>query len=196
MSIVDPPLLPGNIPGLLRPGSPIWWRGGETGIVYRLGRHEDIYFAADDTLHHKDLDSCVQHTGLSLRLDDITGRTHANWWIGKRNNGPDSKSLWMSVRLEIEEEGLKSPHRDDRLLPDGSSWIQAEIQRRVVLKLAEREYPKDIPLYRDRRKEALDRVKALIPTWELAADEYEEDGDARLCTLDCITELKGAISGR
>lgn len=80
--------LPGSIPGLLRRGSPVFWRDEETPyVVCWVGPWPDsdsvedgaIVLAAPCSIPTLGIED--NFTNFSLDLTDPTGRAHAAWWL-------------------------------------------------------------------------------------------------------------------
>lgn len=162
---VDCLTLPGDIPGLLRRGSP---------VLHKEVGHEDVVmFISDDS---SDETAYVAESGqddggarggwedcgdLLLDLSDPTGRAHAAWWLMARHTGTKvaTHSSWgpykswqriykptlhtgdgMSLYTDkVDELCPDLDWRDPRTLADGSKWVYAEALRRVVLHVAGRE---------------------------------------------------------
>ena len=151
--------LPGDIPGLLRRCSPFTWRGGERGTVVSM-RGDDIWLAVDGCVVHKSLDGATSYAGLTLDLEDATGRAHAAWWLAGRL---DLRAPFGALWQRAEWKGcwrVVLPHTDGiaihphdwapeweaitahldpngpRLLEDGSRWVDAEALRLVCLHVA------------------------------------------------------------
>lgn len=112
-----PLTLPGSIPGLLRPRSPILYRG-MTGSISAIAA-ERVTFALDDSVGvplTRDVED------LSLDLSDPTGRAHAAWWVLRHAPSgvlPDSECLLIAARA------------GDDMTP-----TQIETLRALVLRLA------------------------------------------------------------
>lgn len=69
--------LPGDLPGLLRPGSPVVASDGVTGAVPGIGDDGEVSVGwMDWSMERGPLDKL----GLRLDLSDPTGRVHAAWW--------------------------------------------------------------------------------------------------------------------
>ncbi len=78
------PTLPGDLPGLLRRGSPVQYpplMAGSWVVVDVLGETAAIACLAAETPHHHG--EC-HISDLALDLSDPTGRTHAAWWWAER----------------------------------------------------------------------------------------------------------------
>ena len=146
-------VLPGTIPGLLRRCSPVicrtrpwFWRGiyfgGKSGVAIVRPDEENCAFI-DAVLEELDLD-----------LTDTTGRNHAARWLGSKRGQPDGMAADLrrnhgsaSVVLVVWAPGWQSAAwnsvevpaladldpADDRRLPDGSRWVDAEALRLVCL---------------------------------------------------------------
>jgi len=155
--------LPGNIPGLLRRGSPVVlatrtyggsvFLDGARGVVCSDGGR-----VAAETLGGSPVLVQTGAGDLSLDLTDANGRAHAAQWLGsqrglsggmaadlRRNIGggvvlmvwaPGWRSaVWTSV--EVPALANLDPN-DTRTLPDGSRWVDAEALRLVCLRVAGR----------------------------------------------------------
>lgn len=78
--------LPGDIPGLLRRGSPVWWRDEETPYivcyVWRVcdddSQGGENVLAAPCTAPCIGLEDCASN--FAIDLTEKTGRVHAAWW--------------------------------------------------------------------------------------------------------------------
>lgn len=118
--------LPGDIPGLLRRGSPLWVRGAQTvAVVLYDGR---VAYATKGGLNHDALGA------VELDLDDPTGRAHAAWWA-------EEKAPGVSI-LTPPGDGFMSPrearicHRAVYSVP--MTPIQIDHLARLVLRLSGR----------------------------------------------------------
>jgi hypothetical protein len=109
--------LPGDLPGLLRRGSPVVDRLNRSGVVVELdpmgGAYASVAWAMpNDT----DPDCYHPNEGLALDLADPTGAAHAAWWARSRYV-PD----------------LDDPHQEYldtvKLLGDASSGFVTDDQR-------------------------------------------------------------------
>lgn len=156
MSIIT---LPGSIPGLLRRGSPalVSLHLKARAVTIHGIRDGLAWFASDGC----DTVVVASISVLALDLTDATGRAHAAWWLANRLHPDDGPYLTAAVvpgrvlgplrfglstisvmegeRWRVFDElGTEDldPLGDDRLLPDGSRWVDAEALRRVVLHVA------------------------------------------------------------
>lgn len=156
-------ILPGDIPGLLRRGSPVLvdregdWEEANS-LVLQPGRRTAI------TRRHPG-DACVgvsaqwvDMSSIHLDLSDPTGRCHAAWWL-MRYKRPAMVETYASWGPYHGWQGIFQPtlHTGDgvslyssdvkglcpdlnwydhRGLSDGSKWVYAEALRRVVLHVA------------------------------------------------------------
>lgn len=143
--------LPGDIPGLLRRGSP---------VIYRR-RQDVVCDDPGDAVYIGSVDFRVALDMLALDLTDPTGRAHAAWWLASdvsarwspcafvASAGPS----WMVTALKgghsVTTYGARSGWRavpglaglnpnDPRTLPDGSRWADIEALRMVCLHVAGR----------------------------------------------------------
>jgi hypothetical protein len=123
-------LLPGDMPGLLRRGSPVIW-DGERVVSFEYGDGW-ITVASDDAT----LD--VERADLRLDLTDPTGRVHAAWWAWRTWGVGRAESLILSAAAphitEAEEYVLRAASL-------GRPMSDAEIAtlRALCLRLAGRE---------------------------------------------------------
>lgn len=146
MSVPDPLTLPGEIPGLLRRGSPI--------VIVRGERKGRVGVVADTTLDsialcalEATVDDDADLRGFALNraaldLADATGRTHALWWLLDAHGvarhhraslirGERGWVLWGDDDWRVLPPTVLGDlnHRDPRLLPDGTRWVDAEAIR-------------------------------------------------------------------
>ena len=77
----DPLTLPGDIPGLLRRGSPVVLDGTSTGWTYIGACAVD---GGDSLVADEDVVIPAWRRGLDLDLSDPTGQAHAAWWLRER----------------------------------------------------------------------------------------------------------------
>lgn len=155
-------ILPGDISGLLRRGSPAIYPNGQQVTVLSINleiavpewRGVSVYNGASDHREKPPIEA------LSLDLTDPTGRAHAAWWLGDHHEAgsypPDQgRPTWASydngwLLSTVGEDFLYLDAKrcpvladlnpdDTRLLPDGSRWVDAEALRRVCLHVAGRE---------------------------------------------------------
>ena len=151
--------LPGDIPGLLRRGSPVVieeWRGNITSEK----PDDDGEYRVCGT--DNDRRNGWWRTGLALDLTDATGRAHAAWWPAKDRDPEDGSVTWANCADHRTCERTRSwmfhndgedfcrygddwcPYLahldpgDPRRLDDGSRWVDAEALRLVVLHVAGR----------------------------------------------------------
>ena len=143
--------LPGDIPGLLRRGSPVWRARAVGGLrcVCLTGAEGTaaVVLAARS-------DKCTEwykSTELVLDLSDPTGRAHAAWWLDSqpRQYGTCWSGFIASPRPQVAAQlgSVVGPSElfadldpdDLRTLPDGSRWVDTEALRRIVLHVAGRE---------------------------------------------------------
>lgn len=147
--------LPGDIPGLLRRGSPVLVPASAR---IPPGPHE--YALVDG----EDIDSdgwwvwtsgrgraLVAPAHIWLDLTDATGRAHAAWWLASHaKNWPHTQAdaaAWCRLgdawaigpvhywpMSHVAFAGINP--LDPRLLPDGSRWVDAEALRLVCLHIA------------------------------------------------------------
>ena len=113
--------LPGTIPGLLRWCSP----------VINLDRRCIVHNSAVHNGYGRiniGADVVVLPEEVALDLTDATGRAHAAWWLAATLGMADPCATVPSLV------GLDA--NDDRRLPDGSRWVDAEALRRVALHVA------------------------------------------------------------
>lgn len=146
--------LPGEIPGLLRRGSPVQVR--DVGRFYLVswddrtalvvGTTQEVYV---ESIH-----------GVGLDLSATTGRFHAALWLANRHFGGfkadaamfvPSNGGWTllannahaSFKARIGRRKAAFLRdldwQDQRAFPDGSRWVDAEALRRLVLAAAGRE---------------------------------------------------------
>lgn len=163
--------LPGDIPGLLRRGSPVLYRDEESWWTV-LYIEDDEACAAP--VGEVPLGAWGHLSDFALDLSDPTGRAHAAWWLAEQVSGHPAQALWDGTpdgsggsrfcvwRLRWRSQTW--PHApcgvgaevysvrdvpalvgldpdDPRLMPTGSRWVDAEALRRVVLHVAGREVP-------------------------------------------------------
>lgn len=155
--------LPGSIPGLLRRGSPVVYsaRGREYAATlceqrrFALGRDEIVYDVHRVGVPPEVSPYDTLDVPPDLDLSDATGRAHAAWWTlqsGRAAYIGSAALIWMLPG--VLDEALRTTYwgllpalfdpallvhldRDDeRALPDGSRWVDAEALRRVVLHVA------------------------------------------------------------
>lgn len=150
------PTLPGDLPGLLRRGSPV----RDADDPERIGVVVGTYPRGEVCTHWTwgDTSEVVDRSRLLLDLSDATGRAHAAWWLaGWYGLRPAATWTWRGMW------DLDAPSRrlcfgvavagrshlavpaladldplDDTRLPDGSRWVDAEALRRVCLHVAGR----------------------------------------------------------
>lgn len=153
-------IFPGDIQGLLCPGS--------RGRLHIPGNPSDgavctVHKIEGDFAHCAVADEpviwIVPLDWIRLDLTDATGRAHAAWWLGKCHEAaefpPEYGQPWWFAHqkgwmLAIDFDcwlyfdsrntpGLTGLDPDDeRLLPDGSRWVNAEALRRVCMIVAGR----------------------------------------------------------
>ena len=140
--------LPGDIPGLLRRGSPVHARGlakGCASVVVSVSEQEaTIGFTqvwkggtpwGGDL--HEDYAISQKLGKLALDLSDPTGRAHAAWWLG---NVPFDRVLAACDAL-----GLSAATRKNAMescMSPAEGWnhdADADVIRRIVLHVAGRE---------------------------------------------------------
>ncbi len=151
--------LPGTIPGLLRRGSPVTKDGWTGGAVVAKVRDLSVVVVSEDGPSWP----FARPASLRLDLTDATGRAHAAWWLASAvglhspttsrwspgasvytiesdaQSAPwvrtftPTGSLWSGERVPALDD--LDPN-NDRRLPDGSRWVDAEALRRVVLHVA------------------------------------------------------------
>lgn len=103
--------LPGDIPGLLRRGSPVLWTEAMIpGVVVALVAEELGSYSDPPILsvalfgQHVLPDRCIDvdahdRRHLVLDLTDATGRAHAAWWVVARIGEPGADSnVWFQAR--------------------------------------------------------------------------------------------------
>ena len=132
--------LPGDIPGLLRRGSPVFAYSDKPKVVGNI---------SPSGIASVGPHAAVAPAAIRLDLTDATGRAHAAWWLAAKVG---IASLVMWDRSAYQRIGLK-PRKywpwshaalarldpnDPRLLPDGSRWVDAEALRLVCLHAAGR----------------------------------------------------------
>jgi len=144
--------LPGDIPGLLRRGTPVscpndiglpfdgWSVAGFVGDIAIIASPEVL------EAHQ------AMREALTLDLTDATGRAHATWWLAASTTSlltPTSATWGRSAygRIGLQPRrywpwshvALASLNPNDiRLLPDGSRWVDAEALRLVCLHVSGR----------------------------------------------------------
>jgi len=125
--------LPGDIPGLLRRGSPVWRARAVGGLrcVCLTGAEGTaaVVLAARS-------DKCTEwykSTELVLDLSDPTGRAHAAWWVLGQSAGPVSKALAALDTSSTYLLGLI-----DRCCAGSATAFDTEALRRIVLHVAGR----------------------------------------------------------
>lgn len=153
--------LPGTIPGLIRKCSPVRVGGRGGGVVVDKPGDKVGWFRVlcDGCEDEPDAESrsCVH-----LDLTDATGRAHAAWWLAGGTDvywmfcglsHPADKSFGWQIcgtgghralyaAVDLPWQGAYVPSladldpNNDRRLPDGSRWVDAEALRRVVLHVA------------------------------------------------------------
>lgn len=156
---VEPITLPGDIPGLIRKGSPAFWLG-EPGIVTRVYDDGTAVLWQDWGC---DVWRALAEIGLDLT--DRTGRAHAVWWLGTQVAQRPAVATWrmadgalrwwkmpwtsldygaggaigseVFAPRDVPALSTLEPH-DTRILPDGSRWVDAEALRLVCLHVAGR----------------------------------------------------------
>lgn len=84
--------LPGNIPGLLRRGSPVIWRDEDTPwvVCYVWRVCDDDPYGGENVLLAPCTTPCLgiedSASNVALDLTDPTGRAHAAWWLNARRD--------------------------------------------------------------------------------------------------------------
>lgn len=144
--------LPGDIPGLLRRGSPVLCDIPPTlqGTVCCVdgGPAPDVWVSWDDP---DVTDDWVSSVHVRLDLSDPTGRAHAAWWLSGKTNGGTMRLylardvLWYGPYAAREPVGAYRHANyqgvvpglaalgisDNTRLPDGSRWVEVEALRLV-----------------------------------------------------------------
>lgn len=95
--------LPGDIPGLLRRGSPACWttedrpRRSLRGVYY--GQRDDGVFEVAGERGRRCLEADALDAPPALDLTDPTGRAHAAWWAVARLGDPGiDPTAWYDAR--------------------------------------------------------------------------------------------------
>lgn len=152
--------LPGSIPGLLRRGSPCLLADGRPITIHGVRPHGAWGATGGQMFSGGELDG-AKFEGLSLDLTDATGRAHAAWWLAGALRADIAEP--MSVAVTYGHPDLGAPGfglailcrydgalwrredvpalanldpNDERELPDGSRWVDAEALRLVCLHVA------------------------------------------------------------
>jgi len=145
--------LPGTIPRLLRRCSPVIKDGWTGGAVVAKVRDLSVVVVSEDGPSWP----FAQPASLRLDLTDATGRDHAAKWLARHvSTDGEPIAAWMVRPMLGDQWGLRVATdrcpagrtwtldykisdldcSDDRRLPDGSRWVDAEALRRVVLHVA------------------------------------------------------------
>ena len=123
--------LPGDIPGLLRRGSPVLYRDEESWWTV-------LYVDDDEACASPGDEAVIGLWGMlddfALDLSDPTGRAHAAWWVLGQSAGPVSKALAALDTSSTYLLGLI-----DRCCAGSATAFDTEALRRIVLHVAGRE---------------------------------------------------------
>ena len=163
MTDILTPTLPGAIPGLLRRGSPVFYRDEESSWTVLCIDGDEVCAAPVGEVPLGLWGMCDDFT---LDLTDATGRAHATWFLARSRvlnwsgrsmvagwEWCESRSCWtLTLGQTFCRRDFRgnlpgySDHRecladldpdDPRTLPDGSRWVDAEALRRICLHVAE-----------------------------------------------------------
>lgn len=150
-------ILPGDIPGLLRRGSPVI-RGLHRGGLTHLSDAGWQVVIGDPPLLITGSGVSAGNAEWNLDLTDATGRAHAAWWLAGEANWWSSRNVaaWQYLpdmsAIDPHAWGIGGEHwwpsthdalrdldpNDPRTLDDGSRWVDAEALRRIVMFVAGR----------------------------------------------------------
>ena len=123
--------LPGDIPGLLRRGSPVLYRDEESWWTV-------LYVDDDEACASPGDEAVIGLWGMlddfALDLSDPTGRAHAAWWVLGQSAGPVSKALAALDTSSTYLLGLI-----DRCCAGSATAFDTEALRRIVMHVAGRE---------------------------------------------------------
>ena len=132
--------LPGDIPGLLRRGSPVVFRSGGhvPGTVAKFADHKGItdvpWVWWEPHNEPNGVGKPSLRNSILLDLSDPTGRAHAAWWVLGQSAGPVSKALAALDTSSTYLLGLI-----DRCCAGSATAFDTEALRRIVLHVAGRE---------------------------------------------------------
>ena len=160
-----PLTLPGSIPGLLRRGSPVFYRDEESSWTVLCIDDDEVCAAPAGEVP---LGLWGMSDDFTLDLGAATGRAHAAWWLAGQfrptsllppecavwlghswaggrsrwvlgSGGEFAAQVWYVLRTPADpiSNMLRAlDHDDPRLLPDSSRWVDAEALRLICLHVA------------------------------------------------------------